>query len=298
MRLQKYLIEGISSILYHSTGIYKLDAILRTDKFNLSTSIGTSTETDLSKKGKFFYFSTTRHKLGGFSLDPAEGTAMLVLDGSKLANKYSGEAVDYWGPEFRKIDPKKFEAEDRIYSKTPQIDNASKYIKEIHVLVPIKFNWSWIDQTDPRNRNIRSIYKNALIKKIPIYFYEDKKDFLIQNKKNSVKVNIDDLKPLAKVEYRKEFPRTNYFKIWEELFYTTDKEKLSKRASDIAYKIAGMSATAFYFKDYLSSLEADIHNDKSDVKFTAMLLKMFKLAKVSSAKDFLLYLADKWGKNI
>ena len=111
MRFEKYLTEGISQILYHSTSIFALEQILKSNKFNLSTDLGTGSDVSLDKnRNKFFYFSTTRHKLGGFSLDPTEGSVMIVLDGRALSNNFSGKPVDYWGPEFRKIDPKKAEA--------------------------------------------------------------------------------------------------------------------------------------------------------------------------------------------
>ena len=69
------------------------------------------------------------------------------------------------------------------------------------------------------------------------------------------------------------------------MFYIDKLDKLSKRAQDIIWRIAGRDESDFYFKDYLSSLTADIHNQKSDPKFTTMLTKMFRKAKVTSAKD-------------
>jgi hypothetical protein len=267
---------------------------LETDKFNLSTSIGTGAEAALNKKGKFFYLSTTRHRLGGFSLDPGNGQATLVLDGDKLGYTYSGSPVDYWGPEFRKIEPRKAEAEDRIYHTKPQINNASKYIKEIHVLVPVDMQWDWAG--DYRNRSLRDLYKNALKKRIPIYFYDDKKAYLIQNKNKSIKMDVKSLAPTDKLTFDVTRQRRNYFKRWEEMFYIDKLDKLSKDAQDVVWRINGANENDFYFKDYLGSLSADIHNQKSDPKFTTMLTKMFRKAKVTSAKEFLLYLANKWGK--
>jgi hypothetical protein len=295
MRLQRYLTEGISDIVYHSTSIFKLNQILKTNKFNLSTDLGTGADADLDKnRNKFFYFSTTRHKLGGFSLDPNDGSVMLVLDGRALGNNLSGKPVDYWGPEFRKIDPRKAEAEDRIFHTKPQIDNARKYIKEIHILVPEGFSWNW--QDDARNREIRNIWKQALQQKIQIFFYDDKKSYVVQNKKRAIKVDPLQLKATEKQDFGKTFAHSNYFKHWEEMFYIDKYDKLSKRAKDIVWRIAGNKYGDFSFNDYLRSIEADIHNQKSDPKFNTMLSKMFRKAKVTSAKGFLQYLADKWGE--
>lgn len=296
MRLEKYLTEGISDILYHSTSMNALESILKMDAFKLTTSIGTGAEEVLNKKGKFFYFSTTRNRLGAYSKSPSEGSVMLKLDGRKLGYNYSGNPVDYWGPEFRKMQPTSAEAEDRIYHTEPFIKKAIKYIMEIHVLLPEGLAWSWSDQTDQRNRLVRNIYKMALQKKVQIFFYDDKKSYLVQNKAKAIKVDVQDLKPQDKMEYRKEYPRTNFFKMWEELFYIDKMEKLSKRARDKVYYLAGRDETDFYFKDLLSSLEADIHNDKSNPKISAIVVKMFKKAKVTSAKGLLLYLANKWGE--
>ena len=221
---------------------------------------------------------------------------MFVLDGRKLGNNYAGAPVDYWGPEFRKIDPTKGEAEDRIYHTKPYIDNASKYIKEIHILIPKGLEWSWADQTDARNRELRGIYKQALQRKIPIFFYDDKKFYLLQAKTKSIKIDVQDLKPLSKREYPMRFDMEPHFDHWEEMFHITNVDKLSKRARDIAWRINGAKAGDFYLQDYLRSMEADIHNNKGNPKFTTMLLKMFKKAKVTSAKGFILHLANKWGK--
>ena len=254
MRFEKYLTEGITDILYHSTSIHALESILKMDKFKLSTSIGTGSEEDLAKKGKFFFLSTTRNRLGAYSKYPTEGQAMLKLDGRALGYKYAGKPVDYWGPTFRKEEPLSFEAEDRVYHTKPYIDNASKYIKEIHMLLPEGLVWSWSDQTDNRNRVVRGIYKMALQKKIQIFFYDDKKFYLLQAKTKAIKVEVQDLKPLSKMEYRKEFPQRNYFKHWEEMFHVDREDKLSKRAKDIIWRIAGRNENDFYFKDYLRSL--------------------------------------------
>lgn len=296
MRLQKYLAEGISDIVYHSTYIERAGAILKMDKFKLSTSIGTDSEEHLATKGKFFFFSTTRNKLGGYSLSPSDGQVMFVLDGRMLSNNYSGAPVDYWGPEFRKIQPASGEAEDRIYHTKPYIENASKYIKEIHVLLPKGLEWQWADQADQRNRYVRELYKLALQKKIQIFFYDDKKFYLLQAKTKAIDVDVQRLKSHSKKEYRREYGIDPHFDHWEEMFYIDNIDKLSKRAKDIVWRINGARAGDFYFQDYLRGLEASIHNSKSDPTFTAMLVKMFKKAKVTSAKGFLLYLANKWGK--
>ncbi len=135
---KKNIAEGISSVVYHFMGIRNAESVLKQNKFRLTASAGTGAEQALQKGDRMYYLSTTRHKLGGYHIDNSWSGVVFELDGSKLAQNYAGQAVDYWGPEFYGRPggkgPEKKEAEDRVYSYKPYITDANKYIKAVHVL--------------------------------------------------------------------------------------------------------------------------------------------------------------------
>ena len=138
----EHILEGISQKLYHLTDIGNAAKILATNRFRLTPDIGTKSEIALrSSKKKVYYLSTARNLSSDFFQKSSRMSGVIfVLDGQKLAHNYSGGPVDYWGPDFRKIDPTRHEMEDRIFSAKPYIENASEYIKEIHVLLSEKAN--------------------------------------------------------------------------------------------------------------------------------------------------------------
>ena len=62
------LFESVSSIVYHSTQLYSAAQILNDSRFRLAASSGTETELALQKSNKPYYLSTTRSKVGDYTL--------------------------------------------------------------------------------------------------------------------------------------------------------------------------------------------------------------------------------------
>lgn len=154
--------SGLSSTLYHITSIYNLANILQKDRFELKPVEGTDYEKEISKKASS-YLSTSRSPTSDyFRRNASVHSVIIVLDGNLLGQKYSGGPVDYWGPTMNKDND---EMEDRVFSKTPFIPNATSYIKELHVLRDLEGN--------PKTyaKQIFSVYKQALLKKIPLFLY-------------------------------------------------------------------------------------------------------------------------------
>ena len=169
--LNKYtVIASLSSVLYHKTEETRAISILKEDMFRLSTWLGT--HTDKSKEEQLWFFSTsTRHN----AYRPGSSGVVFVLDGLKLGKDYAGSPFDYWGEEWHEAAKKvgregaHDEAEERVYSDTPTIPKASKYIKEIHA------EW-WMPGNDyDANAYQRHRSLTLLAKKlgIPIFWYED-----------------------------------------------------------------------------------------------------------------------------
>lgn len=172
------ILERINDIVYHFTYITHLKDILTENIFHASTNIGAPVDFKINK-GKFFFFSTTRSKSSGFT----KGDVKLVLDGQKLSQNYKGIPVDYW--QYSKnpndwdkdsyINAFKSEMEDRIILDSPTIKNATKYIKEIHILLDKKI--IYISKDD-----IEYILSKSKQFNIPTFFYDNKKNWYNQIK--------------------------------------------------------------------------------------------------------------------
>lgn len=273
-------LSGISPIVYHATDLSALEKILSEDRFKLSASVGTSSERKHQSK-KFYYLSTTRHKLGGFHLEQGSYTAVLVLDGTKLGHNYIGDPIDYWGEGFRRERPEKYEAEDRIWSEKPFIEPASKYIKEIHIL--------WDEKWDHNNHVKASLRKTLIDAKkmeIPTWMYANKRPFLLMDKRRSLDLKDIDLttKPPGK-SYQP--GKKEWYKPYLELYYETRKEKLSEKARKFLNGILG-----WWKDDGVRSLEVDIHNNKT--KDAYKVVELFKKEGLSSPEEFVNFLIDKW----
>jgi len=178
--LAKELNEGISSVLYHKTNLSTAYDILKSNKFTLSLS-SMANKLNHDKKESYF-LSTARNMRGSYY-----GDACFELDGTKLSNNYKGQAIDYWGDKNSKFPSGRsknrgVEAEDRIFSNKSSINNASKYIKTIYVLIKG-------DDFSKYYGKIERIKNAAAQKNIPAFFFTDKKDYLNKNKSKAMEIS-------------------------------------------------------------------------------------------------------------
>lgn len=306
MKSLSQFMEGISAEVYHYTMTNKAAQILKNDKFRLTAVATHSDNLAKGKKALSFYLSTTRSKTGHYTEINLEGV-VLNLDGRKLGNNYSGQPVDYWGPEFRKVDQSINEMEDRIYHTKPTIPNASKYIKSIHVLIRVDrkrlnttdrlfgdpeankkkeqeiLSWS----SDWANKAMRVLWLQAKKKGIPIFFYDNKQNWLTQRK--PLKLEVSKLKP-GKVEKRtgRNFPSRNQLDPWLELLQrpTSQKSKLgrtAKRYLERSYDVDGL----------LRSFMADIGNEKTTGN-AGKLIAWMRKNKIKDYPALMKYVSDKW----
>lgn len=180
------LTEGLTDILYHFTYFPYLINILKENKLRASTSIGSKKEQTLSA-GKFFYFCTTRSRSSGFGV----GDTCIVLDGRKLAHRYKGFPVDYYKMSTKPSDWRttsdyilslvQNENEERIVLNKPIIDDARKYILEIHAYMDGKHYFN----TDNMQFVVDECYKYN----IDVYYYDNRSYFRYQNKSKAIDIN-------------------------------------------------------------------------------------------------------------
>ena len=281
MKIASILTEGLSDILYHSTSLYNVLNILKNNKLRLSPDLGAESESNLRKKNKIYYMSFARSKMGEYH-SPSKysgNLSLIVFDGRQLKQDgYSGAPVDYWGW------GNKDEMEDRLYSKSPYIEDAAKYITEIHTFFK---RGDQENDTAKSVRWLRSAYIMAKRLGITMYVYDDIDAFKLLDTRKSISIssiqydtNQEQVKPYQRVS-------RNYFAPYMELLSVPDKSKLSSDAKRILNNIQGWSKD-----DAKRSLSADIHNGKTGSgredldKFLAKTTSL-GLSKVSQIIDYI-----------
>lgn len=279
--------EKLSSILYHDTDLSSIYSILEKDSFILTpTFVSSSEEEYKSKRKKMYFMSFSRSKSFSYRKEFMD-SVLLVIDGDKLNQKFSGKPVDYFStmPTL-----KRSEKEDRLFHTEPTIENASKYIKEIHILVKAKW------ETEIPDKNIRKILQTNLMakkKNIPFYIYDDAKSFSNLNSEESISI-----KELPKPTKDQDI-KNSYFmrksRSLDEIFELLNKssyDKLSNKAKDKLDEMSG-----FYRNETIESIKASIHTISKIKKHRNVidrLIKEMKKKKLYSIEELVDHLVDKF----
>ena len=278
--LKELVSAGISDIVYHSTRISAAEKILKENRFALTFVHGSDDATN--PKNKYYYLSTTRSKLGSYHLGDRLGV-LFKLDGTKLRNKYIGNPVDYWGREFRKIQPSRNEMEDRVWSDDPFIEPADKYIAEMHV-----FYVDAEDASDAIKKTVRQLLIEAKRKGIPTYLYTDLQAAKLLDTRKAIPLTKINLKTEAEKPQR-EYGSKDDLAPWLELYEKNKKEYLSKEPWGGAVGLLDSLRSM----DGIESFKCDIHNNKTG---TPALHKIAEILKKKDWKmsDFYKHLQEKW----
>jgi len=169
---QLLLVESLTDIVYHFTGVENLINILNKNQFLASTALGHGRDFE-KNEGYLYYFSTTRSKSTGFNTR----NARLKLDGSLLNQRYKSIPVDWFYNKGGNT-TRWTEMEDRIVLNKPSIDNAMNYITEISVSLEHYKGY--------QKKDILYIINQCKYNKIPLYFYGTIKDFLADFKQKEI----------------------------------------------------------------------------------------------------------------
>lgn len=291
--LTSEIFEAASQKLFHFTYLNSALNILKTKKFYLTSSMANSDERKFQKKNKFYFLSTTRQKLGDYTtsnISGGFGQVVFNLNGDWFNRRYSASAVDYWGGSLGKD-----EMEDRIVHDKPEIplpQDIKDVITEIHVFMNM--------QDAKKSKKLRQLIMIAKQNKIPVYYYNNDKAFLLQNKSKAfdIKKMIEFFKetpPDDLYSYRSRY-RRDYLTPYRELYFKNKLDDLSKDARTKAYNI---SFGSMYKDDVVRSLDADMHNmksgkDETDRKSLYKLLQIFKKEGYTSPRDFIDAMSEKW----
>jgi len=169
--------EGLSPVVYHFTRLHSMLEILKSNKINMSAQFTKPSEIEMG--GTLYYLSTTRTRTGRYHMNNGSGV-LIELDGRKLSQKYGASPVDYWGFDYRQINPET-EQEDRIFSDEPEIRRASQYIRKIDLV------YSTIGKADQRDiKRIKEIYLLSKRRNIEIRLFQSMRDLIAQQNPTSL----------------------------------------------------------------------------------------------------------------
>lgn len=288
--------ERVSDIVFHFTSIYNAKSIVESGLFRLSTHLGTSADRLSHKKEELFFFSLARTPFSSF-IDPYWEGVMFELDGRALSAKYRGAPVDYWGAGWQKS-----EAEDRIFSREQHIP-LLPYTSAVHIYY--RDETGDMDRHSARIHRIKDIVGGCLKKKIPVFVYDDVNSFKSRRNPIPLQQFISTVKSLKKVEHSPFFRfRRSDFDVWVKMaMFPIDEmmtrgmtkdalgELIKARLGDRAYrKIWDLRG---YRNDNISSLSADIHNNKNK-ESVMKLVKAFRHVGADTSEQFIDKLIAKW----
>jgi len=282
--------EGLSDILYHSTPLRSAYSIVKNNEFKLTSDMGSSEEQQYRKsKDSSYYLSTARSKTGRYHWSDyyARGHTLFVLNGRKLSANHAGGAIDYWSGRRRKVGDS--EMEDRVYSNSPTISPALKFIQEIHIILTVDHDKIPQDDTLRLGRIIKISAARA---NIPVYFYNDVTSFNQMNTGKSVRLSDYKLSNDQSTGNSNNTSKTKTFDGYMELLNIQDQSKLSRPGRDMLYNMTG-----FYADEQMISLSADIRNTKrSDHGRREMekFIEAMAKKKIYTLKDFAKYVKVKF----
>lgn len=296
--------EGLSPILFHFTYIENAVNILKQNKLNMRSTLGTPAD-KWKNRGRIYFMSTSRLTNNRFVRFNDTGV-FIQLDGRKLSNNYKGFPVDYWG-----ADPKENELEDRIVSNHPVIKNFSKYIQELHVSID--------GSNSQDSKMVKELYFLAKRKGIPVYVYNNAKDWKQRNKRKAIKDleslffggdvetvfdkakrkesdYLSSVKLPNKKEYNRNRRRDSKYHNTMALFNKNDIESLSDDEKDVARSVSMLANgdfSGFSQREFMSSLQNDLHNDNTNGGAT-MFAEFLRKNGYNELKPFLIDLGKKW----
>lgn len=279
MRLNEIILESLSPILYHKTSISNAYKILNSNEFLLTPSIYHKEEDNINHKRNYYYLSTSRSKISGYYKDDTSGV-IIALDGSKLSKNHSGKAVDYWGKDFRDMDPQKFESEDRLYSKKPKISNAMNYIKSIHIIN---------SKSDAVVKFISSIVGISKSNNIPVFLYDDPKSWLLQDTKKSI--DISDYNDVDKELVKSpKITRTNGVIF---LLYELLNAKSFREINYDGYDLHKRIKNKHMWGDIKSEIKHDYNYNKKSREDTHLLTRLMNRYKLKNLDEVFMFIQNK-----
>jgi hypothetical protein len=287
MRATEFLIERISSRVFHYTRVTTALKILQSGKFELSHTLGTSWEAQFAPQGYPYFLSTTRTRHGGYHGYLGQDAVLFELDGDFYNQRYPGKAVDYWNNRNPSQDHHKaHEAEDRIFSKEAAIPAAIRVI-DLYIAPDAD------DAARARTRQVIILAKKA---GIPVNLFNDQEAWRRRDTRKLA--DVSQLKGQDPARGYVSRRKGGYLKPWMELMQAKTKAQLSKDADRKRYDLQ----YTYDRQGLAKSLAVDLSNARKpgpdpDRNNAIRIIKFMQQNQLATVDDFVNYLADKW-KNI
>lgn len=257
MRATEFVTEAATDIVYHYTSTHNAARIMKDGVFKLAATGGNDYEARYAPPGYPFFLSTTRSKVGDYHRYLGSSGVMFVLDGRWLSARYLVKPIDYWDRSWQHTPDRTREAEDRVFSREP--DMPIDGITAVHVLLT--------EPGQPRGPLSRQILIAAKTRGIPAYLYNNEAAFRTQNISKSVpiaqagellkgqEVTPSFRRPTRGLAARRGGEAWGKSSIydWIELIKKQPGQALSKSADKLRYNIA-------YYGDHSDMLRSDLFN--------------------------------------
>lgn len=290
MRVQEFLAEAASAIVYHYTSTASAAKILTSGEFLLASSTGTQAEKMYEIPGYPYFLSTTRSRVGDYhNRYVGSSAAMFVLNGTWLNYNYKTKPIDYWDRAWLHSDgTRDREAEDRVYSRTPAIPATADSILEVHVLIK--------EQQEYRSPEVRTILLSAKKQGIPAFLYTDETAWKLQDKRKAVSpAQAKDVLKGPQPVRRSYSVGRNYLEDWLELIYKKNKGELTPSA---AKKLRSLIVYGQGYSNEDDGLGVDLSNARkpssSDYPSAVKINAFMRQNSLATSVDLKNYLVDKW----
>ncbi len=291
MRASEFLTESASAIVYHYTNTAAAARIMTSGEFLLASSTGTQAEKEYEIPGYPYFLSTTRTKVGDYHNRYVGSSAvMFVLNGTWLNQNYKTKPIDYWNRAWLHDTSGKRsrEAEDRVYSRTPEIPANNKSILEVHVLLK--------EQSENRSPEVRTILLSAKTQGIPAFLYTDEDAWKLQNKRQAVSpAEAGEVLKGPQPSRKMYSPGRNYLEDWLELIYKKNKAELTPSA---AKKLRSLIVYGQGYRNEDDGLGVDLSNARkpgnSDYPSAVKINAFMRKNNLATPVDLKNFLVDKW----
>jgi len=281
--------------LYHITKFESAYNILKSNVFQLTPSILDAHERRFQKGKRTYYLSTSRSKLGGYTVYKSDGV-VFNLDGNKLSHNYKIAPVSFWGSDYVAQDSKFDEAEDRIFSYDQTIPDAQSYIKSMHVMLD-----EGLLLYTKELRVFRGLALLAKQNNIPLFWYDNQSNFLSQV--NPIDIDISKLKNDTAPVWKQEKPlkplEYNLLSSVAELINKPVNQPLSDEALSLMYTFSMNPTDNSRSKRNRISTSDDIESDyyaNHQSTHAHTIARYIRSNHLTNIDQLMFHLWEKWNK--
>lgn len=287
MLCKEIINESLSRIAYHYTGIMNALKIVTSNKFELSSVVGNSTEEQYAPKGYPYFLSTTRTKLGGYHEYFGNAAVMFELNGDYYNRHYPSKSVDYWlNRNPMQSYHRAHEAEDRLFSKEPSIP--ANGITSVYVYLSPHLD------SDGVKANARQLLIACKKRGLKTYFYNDPDAWKRLDKRPEKQGDLSILTGKERIG-RYNSMHKGYLLPWIELIRSKEKSNLSKKANELRYGVVYDR----YMHDTVAGLKTELSNARKptagvDRKHAVNIIDFMRQNRLDTVEQLVKFIADKW----